>query len=293
MMRNINPVSIVCCLIFVVLSSCSKIDEGERLKVVNYVEVDTTAVVPTPQDTTDLFAPMTRHVLIEDFTGQECINCPNATDLIAQLHEMYSKYGHNTIVPVGIHSGPLGVKAEKNPEGLATALGDTYYKYWQIEMQPYGVIDRSDGPLSTDWWAAKVSYDLYQDEAKTVVRTAPLNIWLTAGAEGSMADIKVQLAGVAGTTTGKLQVWLTEDAITAFQKMPDGSTKADYVHNHVLRDTVNDPWGESCSVAEGEVKTFTYNHPINASWKAENLSVVAFVYNDDGVVQVETLKIED
>jgi hypothetical protein len=67
------------------------------------------------------------------------------------------------------------------------------------------------------------------------------------------------------------------------------------VHNHVVRDAVNDPWGESCSVTEGEVKTFTYNHPINASWKAEHLSVVAFVYNDDGVVQVEreSLKIEN
>ena len=292
MKRTLYPGFLLSSIIVAALASCSTVDEDDRLKVVNYLEVDTIAVEPTQQDTTDLFAPMTRHILVEDFTGQDCVNCPNATDLITQLREMYATYGPNTVVAVGIHAGPLGVKPDKNPEGLATALGDTYYNHWQIEMQPYGVIDRSDGPLSTDWWAAKVSYDLYEDEAKNVVRTAPLNIGLTAEAVGGQASIKVQLAGVNGTTAGKLQVWLTEDGITAFQKMPDGSTKADYVHNHVLRDAVNGMWGENCIVAEGEVKTFAYSHPIAPDWKAENLSVVAFVYNDDGVAQVETMNIK-
>lgn len=270
-------------------SACSNIDEADRLKVVSVVETDTTAVDTIPQATTDFFATTTRHILIEDFTGQDCVNCPNATELIAQLQAMY---GHDKVVAVGIHSGPLGVKADKNVEGLATDLGDTYYKYWNIEMQPYGVIDRSDGPLPTDWWAAKVSFDMYADEAKTAMCTAPLNIWVKAGQTDGNADIEVKLAGVTGNTTGKLQVWIIENGIIAFQKMPDGTTKADYEHNHVLRDAVNGPWGEDCTVAEGEVKTFNYPYPIANEWNVGNLSVVAFVYNDDGVVQVVTEKMK-
>lgn len=277
---------IICPLLFsVALTSCSDIDENERLTVVNYVEVDTTAVEPTPQDTIDFFAPTTRHILVEDFTGQDCVNCPNATDLIAQLQEMY---GHSTVVAVGIHSGPLGVKPSKHPEGLATDLGDTYYKYWNIEMQPYGVIDRSDDPLSIDWWPAKVSYDLYADDAKTTLRMAPLNIWVQVTTTQRQAEIDIVLAGTSGTTTGKLQVWLVEKGIKAFQKMPDGSTQSDYVHNHVLRCAVNGEWGEDCSVAEGELQTFSYTCPLDAGWKFTNIDVVAFVYNEDGVVQVTT-----
>ena len=264
-----------------ILSSCSHIDEADRLTVVNSVEVDTTAIDPGSQDTLDFFAPTTRHILIEDFTGQDCVNCPNATDLITQLQEMY---GHSTVVAVGIHSGPLGVKPEKNPEGLATDLGDTYYKYWAIEMQPYGVIDRSDGPLSIDWWPAKVSWDLYADEAKTALRIVPLNVWVQVTATPSLAEIDIVLAGTSGITKGKLQVWLVEKGIKAFQKMPDGSTKSDYVHNHVLRCAVNGEWCEDCYVSEGEIQTFSYTCPIDAAWKFTNIDV----YNDDGVVQVTT-----
>ena len=58
------------------LTACSQIDEGERLI---YVE-------PTEAQ---------RVVLVEDFTGQKCVNCPNATNV---LHEILEAYGDaNTV----------------------------------------------------------------------------------------------------------------------------------------------------------------------------------------------------
>jgi hypothetical protein len=268
------------------LASCSDIDVDERLTVVNVVEVDTTASDTATVDTTDYFARMQRHVLVEDFTGQNCVNCPDATDLISQMQR---KYGHNTVVAVAIHSGPLGVKPSKDPEGLATDLGDTYYNYWQIEMQPYGVIDRSDGPLSTDWWTAKINWDLSDEQPAPTV-----NIWVDALLSAdNRADVVVTLAAHE-LTTGKMQLWVVEDSITAFQKMPDGNTNRNYTHNHVLRDAVNGTWGDEVTVTQGELKTFSYHFTPQAAWKPEHLAVVAFVYNDDGVVQVtrKELKIE-
>lgn len=268
--------------------ACSNIDEADRLQVVNVIETDTVAKPdtlpePTEEDTIDYFMPQGRNVLVEDFTGQDCVNCPNATDLIAQLQEMY---GHDRIIAVGIHSGPLGVKAEKNPEGLATDLGDTYYKYWQIEMQPYGVIDRSDGPLSTEWWTAKVNWDLSAEQPDPEA-----NIWVdaTADKEGK-TTISVTLAAHKHVE-GKLQLWIVEDGIVAFQKMTDGTTKRDYVHNHVLRDAVNGAWGEETRMELGELKTITHTYDIPAEWNVENLSIVAFVYNDEKVIQAVRKKI--
>ena len=262
-------------------SACSDIAEAERLVVVNVLEKDTIAIDtigPQSPDTIDYFAFTGRHVLIEDFTGQECSNCPNATDLIAQLQEMH---GHDNVIAVGIHSGPLGVKPEKSPEGLATALGDAYYAYWHIEMQPYGVIDRSDGPLSTDWWTAKVNWDLSEEQP------APsLNIWLeTSVGDDRKLEVETVLAAFEHAR-GNLQLWIVEDGIVAYQKMPDGTTNHNYVHNHVLRDAVNGDWGEEVTIETDDLKTFTHSYVIPQAWNIDNLAVVAFVYNDDGVAQV-------
>ena len=274
------------CLTVIGLASCSDIDEADRLKPVNTINRDT---IPEVIDTTavDFFAPYQRHILIEDFTGQDCVNCPNATDLITQLQEML---GHETVVAVGIHSGPLGVKPEKNAEGLATDLGDTYYNYWKIEMQPYGVIDRSDGPLGTDIWTAKVNWDLAQEQWPAT----QCNIFVkaTKPANSQQADIHVTLAGMKGIVNGKLQLWITEDNIQAFQKMPDGTTNKAYIHNHVLRDAVNGTWGDDCSVEEGQLWEHDYTYTLNNAWKPEDLNIVAFVYNDAGVVQAISTKLK-
>lgn len=271
--------------------ACSNIDESDRLVVVNVVERDTIAkpdTIPSDTikpDTTDYFAPTGRHVLIEDFTGQECVNCPNATDLIVQLQDML---GEDKIIAVGVHSGPLGVKPEKDPEGLATALGDTYYNFWHIEMQPYGVINRSDGPLSTDWWTAKVNWDLSPEQPAPSV-----NIWVKAIA-GSNRKVNIETTVAAlEFARAKLQLWLVEDGIVAYQKMPDGTKKSDYVHNHVLRDAVNGAWGEDFVLEYGELKTFTHSYDIPEKWNMDNLHIVAFAYNDDRVIQTTKSQISN
>lgn len=99
------------------------------------------------------------------------------------------------------------------------------------------------------------------------------------------------MVSTEGTIEGKLQVWLTEDNIIAFQKMPDGTTNTGYIHNHVLRDAVNGTWGEEVSVSEGEVTELEYSYQPLEAWKTEDLAVVAFVYNDDGVAQVTRKKL--
>ena len=74
--------------------------------------------------------------------------------------------------------------------------------------------------------------------------------------------------------------------------MPDGSTNQSYVHNHVLRTPVNGTWGEVISLNTGEQKTKQFTQAISSDWNTENLSVVAFVYNDNGVEQATKVHIK-
>ena len=69
-----------------------------------------------------------RAVLIEDFTGQYCVNCPRATEEIERLVE---EYGDSVVIAVAIHSGPFS-KLKGEPSPLYTEVGDQYFNKWNL-----------------------------------------------------------------------------------------------------------------------------------------------------------------
>ena len=223
-----------------------------------------------------------RNVLIEDFTGQRCVNCPNATLEIERLQDYY---GADTVIAVGIHSGPFAKTSRGVPYPLYTETGDEYFNYWRVESQPKGVVDRL-GTSEYTAWGSVVREELS--------RTAPLSLSVTASYNPSTgsADIDVTSMGIDGNSTGKLQGWLIEDGVVAFQYMPDGSTNREYVHNHVFRCAVNGTWGTDFSIAEGQTKSEHLTYALNEEWVPGNMSVVAFVYNNAGVLQVTKGKLQ-
>lgn len=213
-----------------------------------------------------------RVVLLEDFTGQRCVNCPKATEMIEQLQQ---QYGDN-IIAVGIHGGPLGFKGSATLTGLATDVGDEYYNHWKLEYQPVGLVNRHGAVNYTDWTT------MVKEE---LVKPAPVSLQVRSYLEGNVASIYVKAKATDGNINGKMQVWLVEDSITAMQLMPDGKANAEYIHNHVLRTPVNGTWGQDFNINEGYTCEFGMTQAIDPSWNLQHLSIVAFAWNDDGVQQ--------
>ncbi len=225
-------------------------------------------------------ADVNRAVLIEDFTGQQCSNCPMATDEIESLVE---QYGDTAVIAVGIHSGPLGFAGSSTQIGLMTDTGNEYFDHWGVTTQPAGIINRTTRPLEYTDWATAVRNEISKPA------TLSMEINNSYDESSRRLDIIVSSFGTNGTTTGKLQVWLIEDGITAIQTMPasqGGGNNFNYVHNHVFRAAVNGTWGDDFSVAENNSVNNDFTYTLPADWKAENVSVVAFVYNNSGVQQV-------
>ncbi|MBF1605651.1 MAG: Omp28-related outer membrane protein, partial [Prevotella shahii] len=98
-------------------------------------------------------------------------------------------------------------------------------------------------------------------------------------------------AALANKVQGKLQLWLVEDGIVSIQQLPGNVIERNYVHNHVLRATLNGDWGEDVSINANNEKTFTHTLTLPNGVNADKAWVVAFVYNDDGVVQVDRHKV--
>ncbi len=243
-------------------ASCSNIDEEDRLIYVKPAEVG-------------------RAILIEDFTGQRCINCPTGTEII---NGIVDTYGEDNVIAVGIHSGPLGFAGNSKTVGLMTDTGNEYYTRWDKENkmgQPWVVFNRKTSPDSHyNNWAAMVG-TIISEKANLSVKIA--NAY---DAASRTLTTTVGADGVNGTVNGKLQVWIVEDGVKALQMMPDGKSNKEYIHNHVFRAAVNGTWGEDVTVKEGETTTKQYSYVLPETWNADNIAVVAFVYNDGGVENV-------
>ena len=236
--------------------SCSHIDEDNRLLEVPHAKIS-------------------RAVLVEEFTGQRCVNCPKAATEIERLQE---EYGKENVIAVAIHSGPLAIYSTDKVMGLRTALGDEYYDYWKVEAEPSGLVNRSGGVMLLDKWASRVHQDL-QNEA-SVELTAKAKI-----TDNGLIEIGIEYLSVKDFT-GKLQAWIIEDGIVGLQMQPDGTLNREYVHNHVLRSAINGIWGDNVIWPSGKQGILSFTAEIQEDWNHKNLSVVAFVYNEDGVQQV-------
>lgn len=247
------------------VASCSNINENERLI---YVEP----------------ATVNRNVLIEDFTGQKCVNCPNATESIKKIQEVY---GEEHIVAVAIHCGRFGFAGNKKYVGLMNDTGSEYWSHWfeDSQGQPVAKINRGAATEEYSNWSSIV--------AEEMKKSTTVKIMVTASITKETRELKTHaFVEDLKEGKGKLQLWLVEDGIVAMQSMPDNTTNTEYVHNHVFRAALNGSWGEDISYSNGSA-SFDNTFIIPEGYNIDNCSIVAFVYSDNGVEQVEKGKIVD
>ena len=244
------------------LTACDRIEENER-----YVQME---AIETK-----------RNVLLEEFTGQNCPNCPTAHETAAKLKQQYG----DALITVSIHAGPFAwAEGTRNFPTFKTEEGDSYAAPWEITEYPSGVINRTSGKMAHSDWANYIRTELQKD-ALLDIETVP-----TYDEDSTSATIRTTLKPVADIE-GKLQIWVTESCIVSRQKNGSSFIK-EYEHNHVYRASANSVGGENISLSANVFTTKEHTIAIKDEWNAKNLTVVAFVYNDNGVVQVAEQAIE-
>lgn len=255
-LRNILPLTVLG-----VLCACDPIAEGDR-----YVELEAVEAQ--------------RIVLLEEFTGQNCPNCPTAHRTIESLAEQYGQ----SLISVSIHAGGFAEEEGKydnlpepyNFPTFKTPEGDQYANLWGITAYPSGVVNRTSGVTYYTDWAGLVRSEL----------SRPTVLNLSAKAEctdDGLVNIQTSLLSTADVDA-HLQLWIVEDGIVSLQL--DGSQLlTDYTHNNVYRASVNGVGGEPVSLKANVYGNLTHTIALRSAWNAEKLSVIAFVYNDkDGVL---------
>lgn len=180
-----------------------------------------------------------RNVLLVDFTGQRCSNCPAAADL---LHSLTAGPAGARIIAVSVHGGALALSTDASPRGLAGPDARRLTDEAHVNSWPQGTVDRPVGGTllrPSAWNAALAEHLALAADADAAAQQS-----LVADAHVALATRTLSytlrprhLTDAAGQPDAEtyLHLWLVEDSITAPQTLADGTERADYLHRHVLR----------------------------------------------------------
>lgn len=250
-MNTLLKLILPCAFAGALLSGCNDIAPDDRFINVPPVEGD-------------------RVVILEDYTGQKCPNCPDGARIIEQLKEQYG----DRFIPISIHAGDFAVSVSYNRYlGLMQPFGNDMVRTRQVETYPTGVID-GGSPMDRSEWAAQVR------EAMAIPSTCDITIEnIEFSDEDRILSGEVHL--LPGTScSGLLGIWLIEDGIVARQYNVNGDNTwtMDYVHDHVMRAYFGqDPFGNAVALSRDQTNVTSFNFPVDETWNPVNLSVVAFV----------------
>jgi hypothetical protein len=307
-------------------SSCDRVDppytEGQDTS----VNRDSLAHVQDSLCTFGSSSPHTyRKVLIEDYTGHLCGNCPYAAGVI--YNTLKPLYG-DTLISIGVHASasqtftetcpphayPPGAFAPGYSVDFRTVAGEAWLNFFGVSSNPKGMVSRLDYPTNahvkspTAWGSATAA--IIGQPANVGIQI--LNTYDSASGNLSTCIKTTFLSSLSGTYN--LSVLLTEDSIKAWQEnysIPNNpplyQNDSAYIHRHVLRGAINNTWGvqiASGTVTAGDTVRNTYsinllNLPstMNTTQPVLNISrcsIVAFVYDytTKEILQVEEAKVQ-
>ena len=239
-------------------------------------------------------------VLLEDFTGHLCGNCPRAHEQLEQLEE---NYGDNLIV-IAIHAGGFAntFPAAGYEPDYTTLMGDDLESHYDADNEglPVGMVNRrtwQDGKVLQKFagWGTQISTILAEEP--------PLKIELSAElGDNNDIDVDVDLTYFQpGSADHHLVVVVTEDSIYSKQSdydEPSGSISS-YHHKHMLRGTfTNGTWGDQISTSAidaGDIFDKDITTAWNSDWVAANCHIVAYVIDNSTkeILQAEQVSITE
>ncbi|MBI5325259.1 MAG: Omp28-related outer membrane protein [Ignavibacteriae bacterium] len=225
-----------------------------------------------------------RNILLEDYTGFKCGNCPSAAEI---AHEIELRYP-GRIILLSVHAGYFAEPTTSHPYDFRTPEGNDWDVAFGISDigNPNGMVNRikyDDSYVITPskWDAAVLSLLNTEPDLKLEIKA----YYSLSRKEISVDAVLTYLKN--GLPSHNFVACILEDSIVQYQidyrKTPQDIE--DYVHNHVFRATMNSTWGEPLSANEikaGTVikKNCKYIISDSKGWRIDKLRIVAFVHDN-------------
>ena len=215
-----------------------------------------------------------RKVLLEEFTGQDCPNCPGGKSRIDEALK-----GLGNVVMVAHHTG-FGSDDYTAPGSTMLHFfynkgGSTYAPAMMLDRQFYS---GNPGPVCEIGEPDEIRRRILERQK----RPAEVSLTLKRNYNPETRALKVQAAmkRVDGLETGAdpmVNILLVENGLIGFQR-PNYN---DYHHDEVNRLFVTEPLGDAVELSVTDSTYATYDVIVNEGWNADNMEIVAFVSNYD------------
>lgn len=234
-------------------------------------------------DTTKIY----RKVLVEDYTGHKCGNCPAAANELKKIDSIY----HGKIVPLAVHAGFFANINATYPTDFRTPEGTTYDTDFGVSAagNPNGLVNRL-GYGSPDFIRSWTTWETVLSPMVSQEADFKIDISNTYNSVSKQVTSVISVKALKPLTGNyKLSVLIAEDSIIAEQldyALPSGQQLIpDYNFMHVLRGSLNSAYGEEVwngTIATGAsvIKTYS-NFQLASNFVAKNCHIIAFVYNAD------------
>ena len=234
--------------------------------------------------------PTGKTVLIKDFTGARCVNCPAAAE---HAHNLQHQLDEDHIFILSVHAGFQAQPMGSFPNFL-TDEGTAWYN--NHDSNPLFTVDHvalTEGNTLND---AQIDAPV----AEALLEEQSFEIVVGPSYDAATRQLQVQIQAVAlNDLDGEfyVTVCLVEDHITGWQTIPGGVDK-EYDFRNVFRGTLNGAYGEAFEdlhVDANDTFYFSYNTEINADYNADECYLMVYVYDksqDNKILQTSVKKIK-
>jgi len=242
----------------------------------NYYFSDT--LNSTPNDTQIV---VKKRVLLIDFTGIRCVNCPEAHEKMHQFQNIYP----DKFIPISIHGTGLAYPVGEYNIDLRTPDGNTIISTFGITSIPVGLIDYYDKTklLFLSAWDDEITN--YLEEAPSI----EIKITNNYNSTNRTLEISNEIKAISDLTIGsKVVVYILEDSIITRQATTEAPGYFEnYVQLNVFRDAITDVWGDDIftdGAIIDEIETKEFNITLPETWNADNCKIITFVIDSNNKV---------
>ena len=259
-----KKLSFILAAVLLIATGCDKIDINNTHK----------PIAPTTGGKT---------VLIKDFTGARCVNCPEAAEY---AHELQHRLGEDRIFILSVHAGYLAQPVGQFPNFL-TDEGTAWYN------------NNDSNPLfSVDHVALTEGNTLNVEQIDTPVANALAEPQLFGIAIENTYDETSRRLNVENTFSAMgdgegmyyATACLVEDSIVGWQTI-SGGVNREYVFHNVFRGTLNGVDGELVSNSNfhfGDTFTTTNSMVLDSIYNADQCYILTYLYNKENGKIVQT-----
>ena len=234
--------------------------------------------------------PFGKTVLIKDFTGARCVNCPAAAEY---AHNLQHQLDEDHIFIMSVHAGFLAQPMGGFPNFLTDEGTEWYNNHNSNPLFAVDHVALTEGnALNEGQIDAPVAAALLEEQSFEIV--------VSPNYDEASRHLQVGVKAVAlEDRDGEfyITVCLVEDHITGWQTVPGGVDK-EYDFRNVFRGTLNGAYGdafEDFNVDSDDIFNFSYNTEINADYNADECYLMVYIYDKtqgDKILQTAVKKIK-